>query len=380
MMLHYGKSCALSYKLISHHAARRSRQERTMKPCRTVCLMVVGLSAVAYPLPLAADEDVHQILAIARAVYRETSDVAFRKLLRDSVYDKTDDARLGLRLDKDWQRAAAKSPQLPVVVLIHGFNSTVAHNVPIMAPVHAAGFPTASFSYPNDWNIADSAAVLSNELRAFAKAHPNRKIAIVTHSMGGLVARACLEDPQLDPGNVTRLLMIAPPSQGTLLAHTAIGADLWEHWLTPRDGSAWTRWRDSVVDGLGEATDDLVPGSPFLTKLNARPRNPRIRYSIFLGTHSPLSAGDMNYLRWTLHRAGSRVEGLSDFIGPLDRLVADMDEVIDGKGDGVVAVKRGQLDGVADVLLLPFDHLSCTGKPEDAAVRRLQKEILVRLR
>jgi hypothetical protein len=57
-----------------------------------------------------------------------------------------------------------------------------------------------------------------------------------------------------------------------------------------------------------------------------------------------------------------------------------MDEVIDGKGDGVVAVKRGQLDGVADVLLLPFDHLSCTGKPEDAAVRRLQKEILVRLR
>ena len=351
-----------------------------MMPCRTVCLMVLGLLVAAHPQRLAADEDVHQVLAIARAVYRETSDVAFRKLLRDSVYDKNDDRRFGLHLDKDWQRAAAKSPHLPVVVLIHGFNSSVAHNAPIMAPVHASGFPAGSFSYPNDWSVAESAASLSRQLKAFAKAHPDRKIALVTHSMGGLVARACLEDPQLDPGNVTRLVMVAPPSHGTLIAHTAIGADLWEHWLARGEGSGWTRWRDSVVDGLGEAADDLVPGSPFLTKLNSRSRNPRVRYSIFLGTRSPLSARDMSYTRWALRRAGGRVEGLRDFVEPIDRLVADMDEIIDGKGDGAVAVKRGRLDGVADIVLLPFDHMSCTGKPEDAAVRRLQKEVLDRLR
>jgi pimeloyl-ACP methyl ester carboxylesterase len=351
-----------------------------MKPCPTVCLIVVGLSTVAPTSHLAADEDIGQFLAIARAVYRETSDVAFRKLLRDSVYNQNDDARYGLHLDKHWQRASARSPHLPVVVLIHGFNSTAAHNAPIMAPVHAAGFPAGSFSYPNDWSLADSAALLSRQLKAFAKAHPERKIALVTHSMGGLVARACVEDPQLDPGDVTRLVMVAPPSHGTLMAHTAIGADLWEHWLARRDGDGWSRWRDSIVDGLGEAADDLVPGSPFLKKLNARPRNPRVRYSIFLGTRSPLSADDMIYVRWTLHRAGSRVEGLRHFVNPLDRIVSDMDEVVDGKGDGVVAVKRGRLDGVTDVALLPFDHLSCATEPDDAAVRRLQAEILRRLR
>ena len=83
--------------------------------------------------------------------------------------------------------------------------------------------------------------------------------------------------------------MIAPPSQGSLVAQLSFGADLWEHWLARRDGSFWQRWRDSVADGLGEAADDLVPGSPFLTRLNARPRNRRIRYSIFLGTHTAVS-------------------------------------------------------------------------------------------
>ena len=78
--------------------------------------------------------------------------------------------------------------------------------------------------------------------------------------MGGLVARACIEDPRYDPGNVERLIMIAPPTHGTLIAHFAVGTDLWEHWLARQDGGPWRRMRDSIVDGLGEAADDLVPG------------------------------------------------------------------------------------------------------------------------
>jgi pimeloyl-ACP methyl ester carboxylesterase len=338
------------------------------------------LTALAPTPRLAADDDVGQALAIARAVYRETSDVAFRKWLRDQVRDEDDDRRYGLHLDRDWQQVAAKSPNLPLVLLIHGFNSTAAHNAPVMAPVHAAGFPSGSFAYPNDWSLAESAILLSRQLKLFAKEHPGKKIALVTHSMGALVARACLEDPTLDPGNVTRLIMVAPPSHGTLIAHTAIGADLWEHWLARRDGDGWARWRDSVVDGLGEAADDLVPGSPFLTRLNARPRNPRVRYAIFLGTRSPLSTREMDYLRWALQTAVREAEELHRFAKAVEGLVADMDEVVDGKGDGVVAIKRGRLEGVNDVVLLPFDHLSCTGEPEDAAVRNLQKEVLARLR
>jgi hypothetical protein len=88
----------------------------------------------------------------------------------------------------------------------------------------------------------------------------------------------------------------------------------------------------------------------------------------------------MDYLRWALQTAVREAEELHRFAKAVEGLVADMDEVVDGKGDGVVAIKRGRLEGVNDVVLLPFDHLSCTGEPEDAAVRNLQKEVLARLR
>ena len=57
-----------------------------------------------------------------------------------------------------------------------------------------------------------------------------------------------------------------------------------------------------------------------------------------------------------------------------------MDELIDGKGDGVVALKRGQLAGVDDVVILPFGHLSCTGKPDREEVKQVQMELLARLK
>lgn len=96
--------------------------------------------------------------------------------------------------------------------------------------------------------------------------------------MGGLVARACLEEPALDPGNVVRLIMIAPPSQGTLVARAAVATDVWEHWLGRKTGGPWARWHDSVVDGLGEAANDMIPGSPFLRQLNAKPRNASVAF------------------------------------------------------------------------------------------------------
>jgi pimeloyl-ACP methyl ester carboxylesterase len=324
----------------------------------------------------------NRVLAAARTVVAEAADHSLRYWLRDRLWDDDDAARYGLRLDDNWQEAADKAPNLPLVVLIHGFNSTPARNAAILAPIRGAGFPSAVFTYPNDSDISESAACLSRALKGFAAAHPERRVALVTHSMGGLVARAAVEDAKLDPGNVTRLVMIAPPTHGSMFAHVSFGTDLWEHWLTRRDGSPWRRWRDSVVDGLGEASDELVPGSPFLTQLNSQPRNPRIRYAIFLGTQAALSERDFKVVRWMLGKT-MRVEHVGRYAESVDKVVEDMDELVDGKGDGVVALKRGRLEGVDDVVLLPFDHFSCTDEPgdrDDDAVRQLQTELLARLR
>jgi hypothetical protein len=181
---------------------------------------------------------------------------------------------------------------------------------------------------------------------------------------------------------VTRLVMIAPPTHGSLVARLSFGADLWEHWINRRDGDFESRWRDSIVDGLGEASDDLMPGSPFLTKLNGRQRNPRIRYAIFLGTHAAVTNGELKSLRWALRRSLGQVEGLGAHAEEFDGMLASMDELVEGKGDGVVSLASGRLDGVDDVVVLPFNHLSCTdeSKNENDAPGKVQAELLARLR
>src|SRR5262249_38047214 len=155
----------------------------------------------------------------------------FRKWLRGRFWSEADEAHYGLRLEDGWQDAASHSTGRPLVVLVHGYNSTPERNAAVMAPIRAAGFPCGAYSYPNDWDLTDASERMSRQLKEFAATHPNQKIALVTHSMGGLVARACVENPALDPGDVVQLIMIAPPSQGTLLANFAVGTDVWEHWL-----------------------------------------------------------------------------------------------------------------------------------------------------
>jgi pimeloyl-ACP methyl ester carboxylesterase len=325
-----------------------------------------------------ADESV--VLAASREIVRGAADYSFRRWLRSRVWDEEDEARYGLEIDENWASTAGADVEAPLVILVHGYNSNPLKNAAVLEPVRAAGYACGTFSYPNDWEICESASRLSKNLKEIAAQHPQQKIAIVTHSMGGLVARACLESQELDPGNVTRLVMIAPPTHGTMLAHVAIATDVWEHWLGRAEGGAWTRCRDSVIDGLGEAADDMVPGSRFLADLNARPRNPHVRYSIFLGTCASVTEGEMKWMRTALQETGGNCPGLRDCTSRVDNLLADMEELVDGKGDGVVALKRGRLDGVDDVLVLPFGHLNCTGPDDCEAAQRVQTEVLARLR
>ncbi|NOY41756.1 MAG: alpha/beta hydrolase [Planctomycetes bacterium] len=306
----------------------------------------------------------------------ETGKRGFKHWLRSKTYSPAVDSRYGLKLEEGWEQAAE---DLPMVVLIHGYNSGLENNSELLSVIRKAGFPCAGFAYPNDFYVEDSAQRLSRELRAFKQQHKNRRLALVTHSMGGLVALECLENKQLDPGNVERLIMIAPPTQGTLLAQVAIATDVWEHWLGRKNGTPWTRWHDSVADGLGEAADDLVPGSPFLNQLNSRLRNENVQYTIFLGTGASVAQDEMDWLRAKLRSTSGYVPGTSGVAEQLDQMLGEMDELIDGKGDGIVAVKRGQLQGVDDVVVLPFGHLSVTGKAEDEVVRQVQQEVLERL-
>jgi len=299
-----------------------------------------------------------------------------RNWLRQRIVCESDLARYGLRLDDNWERAPAHQP---VAILVHGFNSGPDQNAALIKPIRAQQIPCGVFVYPNDHTIEDSAQLLSRELRRFATRYPQRRIVLVCHSMGSLVARACLENALLDPGNVDRLIMIAPPTHGTLIAHFAVGTDVWEHWLARKDGGPWRRVRDSIVDGLGEASDELCPASEFLHELNSRPLNPRVRYSNLLGTGAHLNDAQLTWIRESFCEKLAKVPGADGSAMRLAEILDDIDELVEGKGDGIVAVKRGRLDGVADTLVMKFGHMAVTGEPRDEVLRQVQQAVLQRV-
>lgn len=298
----------------------------------------------------------------------------WRDWLREHTLTPEDKSQFGLSVPK-----FDVESQGPVVIVIHGFNSAPDRCQALMKVACQEGAICGAFAYPNDYHVSWGAEQLSHDLKKLARQMPQRRVALVTHSMGGLVARACIEDPVLDPGNVSKLVMIAPPSTGSRCAEYAAGADLWEHWLRRKEGSPWRRVRDSVVDGLGEAGDDLAPNSAFLTALNARPRNSHVQYTILLGSGGCVSDEEVQWVRQRMRGALAYTPVSKEGIDELDECLADFEEIVEGKGDGLVAIKRGRLEGVADTHVLPFSHVAVADDTDDPVTCRVQRMIAERI-
>jgi pimeloyl-ACP methyl ester carboxylesterase len=287
------------------------------------------------------------------------------------------DQQFGLVLDEDWE---TRAPGQRIVVLIHGYNSTSRSLADLHAELNQRGWPCAVFDYPNDGPIDESGRLLSEELRRVAGDHPDRSIAIVAHSMGGLVARVAIEDPELDPGNVRQLIMVGTPNHGSQMAHFAGGLECCEHLVPRHEQGADHLLRLSIADGLNEARSDLKPGSRFLNDLNARDRNRKVRYSLLLGTKGPLTAAQLEELQSAVSAAAEH-NRVAQLLAPrVAEPLSEMEELLEGMGDGAVAVRRGRLEGVDDTVLLPFSHLAVTRKLETESTRDLLAAILARLR
>ena len=287
-----------------------------------------------------------------------------------------DDAKdYGLRLDDDWEDV---NRERPVVVLIHGYNSNAESLSALHQVLRTENWPCGLFEYPNDGPLNESAAFLSAELADFRKDYPDRSVAVVAHSMGGLVARAVIEDPEFDPGNVRRFIMVATPNQGSQLAYFPAGLDWVEH-RQQDDDEAEGLFRRSAADGLNEAALDMWPESRFLRTLNARDRNPHVRYSLLIGTRGPLSEDGVDELREQIR---TRIDDykLLRLVRPrIEEALEDLDEFTVNQGDGAVAVKRARLEGVEDTELLHFTHLALTREAGDPQFDELVEAIQSRL-
>lgn len=246
-----------------------------------------------------------------------------------------------------------------LVVLVHGVESDPASLGDLAAFLSAAprSFQVATFGYPDDDAIESSAAELARRVRALGQ----QPVAIVGHSMGGLLGRELVENPLLDPGTVRALVLLGTPNQGSRLASLRLALEARDLVDSVRGAKRSERdFLDAVFDpwrdGLGEAGGDLQPGSVFLTQAAARPRNPKVEYHLVLGTRSALDPKGLDALRRIVREEATR--------GVLGRLarpkieswLQDLDELVEGKGDGVVSLARGALEGV-EATAVPVDHL-----------------------
>lgn len=269
-------------------------------------------------------------------------------------------------------------PGQPLVVLIHGLQGSHDSLASLQRELTQAGHVCVTYAYPNDGPILDSAQRLARDLRSLEMPAESEFI-LVTHSMGGLVARRVVEDPDLDEPRIHRLIMIAPPSAGSNLAYLPASLDWHEHLKKrPVDSLPEFVFRSSS-DGLNEAQHDLHPNSRFLLELNERPRNPRVQYSILLGTRSPATQAQLDAVSRQLDRLTEKSDTVQLFSPRLKKIFDHPLELTPGQGDGAVAIDRGRLAGVADVTLLPMDHWTATEDFSGDDGIQLAREVLNRL-
>ncbi len=256
---------------------------------------------------------------------------------------------------------AALDASRPLVVLVHGVESgpTAWSELRALLERQSPAAQVATFAYPNDDACERIAARFARELRALGD---TQRVRVVGYSMGGLIARAAIEDPKLDPQNVEMLILIGTPNRGSRLGGFRFGLEAAQFVQDgvggpQRFGKALLEGlHEHLEDGLGEAGGDLLPGSVFLTRLSQFPRNPRVRYHLVLGTRSVLTEAQLAAVR---AGAKSQLDGhrATRLLEPkLTSWLMDLDELVDGRGDGAVSVARGELDGVEPVLVAR-DHV-----------------------
>lgn len=256
----------------------------------------------------------------------------------------------GLKVRKSYR---PDDPSQRVVCLIHGMNSSSGGFVHLIPLLERAGLGVVVYDYPFDRDLDQSAPQFIRDWTAFRERNGDRRPwAVVTHSMGALLARDYVEGPDY-AGDVSDLILIAPPNSGSHLARAQPLIQLLDR-IQMKGGNQ----AEALAVDLGEAAEDLLPGSAFLQRLNARPRREGVSYHIL--------AGDVGFLdraaRRRIEAQLGSVARTSGVLGGLARitggsLLNGLDELCDGTGDGAVSVASTKLAGVGDHVVIPANHV-----------------------
>jgi len=288
----------------------------------------------------------------------------YRRLLGKSLGIELDEraGQWGLHLPEPFDPTAGS------ILLIHGLESSSKAWDGMASALRRQRIQVLTFDYPNDGSIAKSGDSLSEELSALGRRHKDFRVAIVAHSMGGLVARYALETPGKNPGCVTDLFTLGTPHAGSALA----GGQKWLELAFEGPPSKQTDWK-TLRDGTGEASVDLKPGSAFLNELNARSRSDKVRYHCGIGTRGFITDELYEKLLPQFDQV-LQSRGFPDVArSSLAGLLKQSDAFRTGHGDGVVAIESAKLKGADSERQFALNHMQLLivppGQDESDVVR-----------
>jgi len=263
--------------------------------------------------------------------------------------------------DDAWVALDAQPVPADLVLLIHGIDEVGPIWDNLAPQLAVRGYAVARFDYPNDQGLADSAALLHDELRSL-RARGVVRITLIAHSMGGLIARDVLTSPDAYAcraaghaglPDITRLITVGTPNHGSPLARLRAVLEVKERIARTirADGELLDLVRP-YNDGDGQAGRDLRPQSTYLARLNARDLPLDLPITCIIGQVADPSdnvisrAADAPCVQEALG-----VQRISSVLRGNARLSAAV-------GDGVVTLHSAVLDQVEDTVIVNAGHRS----------------------
>nr|MDP0504709.1 alpha/beta fold hydrolase [Verrucomicrobiota bacterium JB025] len=196
-----------------------------------------------------------------------------------------------------WDRPKLVRRDGPTVVLLHGLWRGLHAMEPLARELRNDGFSTLNIPYPSMLQPIPRLASSISEL--IASTVGNSPVHLVTHSLGGILARAMLaQDPSW---SARRIVMLCPPNRGSEIVD-------------------WSRKIPPLRAMLGPAGRSLgTHGAP----LELPPIPTDVETAVIMGNH-----GTIPFFR---------------------KLLAP-------ENDGIVSVSSGRLNGLRGFSVIPADH------------------------
>jgi len=302
-------------------------------------------------------------MQVMRHFYREEERKA-RIRIRETLKEKYPETvkqlktTYGLKPFEQPKYQKKRNAHKSVVILVHGLDDPGRVWMNLAPALIEEGFSVWILTYPNDQPIMESAQFFLKSIKSH-NVSGTRNISIVAHSMGGLVAREMLTNPELlytektergDLPRVNQLIMVGTPNHGSELARFRVFTEF-------RDqlGNLFKKnyhWLQGIVDGAGEAGIDLIPGSKFLKGLNSRSHPSNVSMLVIAGV---MSQKQKNEIEKFAHNLEFKLPKENRIVtNKMENALLSMSKQI---GDGLVSVNSASLSGVP-LKIVKGTHLS----------------------